>query len=289
MRSHKLGIHRVRTDDNDLASILNEFPELLVPGFHASDENLNGVEHHLTTTGPPVFSRTRRLHYEQLAVAKAEFKKIEDLGIIRRSNFPWSSPLHITPKLGGGWRPCGDFRCLNAATIDDCYPIPHIGDFNGNLQGKTISSKIDLAQGYHQIPMAESDICKEPSSPSSTTHIPGDLGHTGFVYIRHGVYRNPLQRPYTGPFPVLERNEKYLVINRDGKIEKVTVDRLKTAYPVSRGAPVPSNCSIPTPSSYSMSTTDSAPIARYCSTPSFTKPMRDPSMRQIEHVNKMIT
>ena len=155
--SHRLGIHRVRTYDNDLASILNEFPELLVPRFHASDENLHGVEHHLTTTGPPVFGRARRLHDEQLAVAKAEFKKMEDLGIIRRSYLPWSSPLYITPKPGGGWRPCGDFRRLNAATIDDRYPIPHIGDFNGNLQGKTIFSKIDLARGYHQIPMAESD------------------------------------------------------------------------------------------------------------------------------------
>ena len=63
------------------------------------------------------------------------------------------------------------------------------------------------------------------------THIPSDLGHTCFVYIRHGAHRNPLQRPYASPFPVLERNEKYLVINRDGKIEKVTVDCLKTAYP----------------------------------------------------------
>ena len=54
--SHKLGIHRVRTDDNDLASILNEFPELMVPHFHTSDENLHGVEHHLITTGPPVFA-----------------------------------------------------------------------------------------------------------------------------------------------------------------------------------------------------------------------------------------
>ena len=67
--------------------------------------------------------------------------------------------LIYQPKLGG-WRPCGNFRRLNAATIDDRYPIPHIGDFNGNLQSKTIFSKIDLARGYHQIPMAESDICK---------------------------------------------------------------------------------------------------------------------------------
>ena len=128
--------------------------------FYASDENLHGVEHHLTTTGPLVFAPIRRLHDEQLDVAKAEFKKMEDLGIIRRSNSPWSSPLHITRKSGGGWQPCVDFRRLNAATINDRYPIPHIGNFNGNLQGKTILSKIDLAPGYNQIPMAESDICK---------------------------------------------------------------------------------------------------------------------------------
>ena len=93
--SHKLRIHRVRTDDNDLASILNEFPELLVPHFHTSDENLNGVEHHLTTTGQPVFARARRLHDEQLAVAKAEFKKMRTWalsgGQIRRGHLPYIS------------------------------------------------------------------------------------------------------------------------------------------------------------------------------------------------------
>ena len=158
--SHKLGIHRVRTDDND-------WPPFSINSlnywFHASDKNQHGVEHHLTTTGPLVFARTRRLHDEQVAVAKANFKKMEDLGIIRRSNSLWSSPLHtlhITRKPGSGWRPCVDFTCLNAATINYRYPIPHIVNFNGNLQGKTILSKIDLAPGYHQIPMAELNINK---------------------------------------------------------------------------------------------------------------------------------
>ena len=86
------------------------------------------------------------------------------------------------------------------------------------------------------------------------THIPGDLGHTSFVYIRYGAHRNHLQCPYAGPFPVLEWNEKYLVINYDGKIEKVTVDLPQNCSPISHGAPVPSNCIIPTTSSYSMST-----------------------------------
>lgn len=85
---------------------------------------------------------------------------MEQLGIIRRSNSPWSSPLHMVQKPGGGWRPCGDFRRLNNVTVDNRYPLPHIQDFNANLAGTTIFSKIDLVRGYHQIPMTPDDVPK---------------------------------------------------------------------------------------------------------------------------------
>ncbi len=45
-------------------------------------------------------------------------------------------------------------------TEDDRYPLPSIQDFTANLAGCTIFSKIDLVKGYHQVPMAESDIPK---------------------------------------------------------------------------------------------------------------------------------
>ena len=66
----------------------------------------------------------------------------------------------MVKKSGGGWHPCGDFRRLNNVTVDDRYPLPHIQDFNTNLAGMVIFSKIDLIRGYHQILMTPDDIPK---------------------------------------------------------------------------------------------------------------------------------
>ena len=117
----------------------------------------------MSTTGPPVHARSRRLDPVKLVIAKAEFENMERLGIIRRSSSPWSSPLHIVAKKGGGWRPCGDYRRLNDSTTQrhtDRYPVPHIQDFSARLAGKVIFSKVDLVRGYHQVPVHPLDVPK---------------------------------------------------------------------------------------------------------------------------------
>ena len=48
--------------------------------------------------------------------------------------------------------------------------------------------------------------------------------------MRVDSVRKPLQPSYKGLFNVLERAEKYFVLNVNGKRNSVSIDRLKVAY-----------------------------------------------------------
>ena len=151
--------------------LLDKYPELSVPQFRP-DKVKHNVKHYIPTTGHPIQARARKLNPEKLAVAKAEIEKLVELGIAKRAKSEWTSPLVVarkpcvtpckcTPTVPcGGWRVCGDFRRLNTVTVDDKYPVKSISDFNANLAGKKIFSKIDLLKGYHQIPVNEEDVKK---------------------------------------------------------------------------------------------------------------------------------
>ncbi len=109
---------------------------------------------------------------------------MEKAGIIRRSNSPWASPLHLVPKKDGSWRPCGDYRRLNAVTIPDRYPLPNMQSLNDRIARCTVFSKIDLVKAYHQIPIAEEDIQK--------TEIATPFGLWEFLFMAFGL-RNAAQ------------------------------------------------------------------------------------------------
>ncbi len=93
-----------------------------------------------------MFAKTRRLDPDKLRQAEAEFRELEAAGIIRHSDSPWSSPLHMVRKKDGSWRPCGDYHRLNLAMTRDRYPLHSIPDLSNKLHGCKFFSCIDLVR-----------------------------------------------------------------------------------------------------------------------------------------------
>ena len=94
--SRSTGINGLRLPTSgQFEALLDGFPSLLKPQF--TGEVKHNVRHYIQTTGRPLHARPRRLDGEKLRIAREEFLKMEQLGIIRRSDSPWSSPLHVVP------------------------------------------------------------------------------------------------------------------------------------------------------------------------------------------------
>lgn len=144
--------------------LLSEFPEIVSPPGRHQEVKHNTVHYIRTTPGPPVSSSPRRLAPDKLQIAKKEFESMLKSGTARPSESPWASPLHLAPKKDNEWRPCGDYRSLNARTIPDKYPVRHVHDCTHNITGCQIFSTIDLVKAFNQIPIYHEDIQKSAIS-----------------------------------------------------------------------------------------------------------------------------
>lgn len=57
-----------------------------------------------------------------------------------------------------------------------------------------------------------------------------ELQNTDYVFLRRDMVKRSLVAPYEGPYKVVERDKKYFVIERLGKLTTVSIDRLKPAF-----------------------------------------------------------
>ena len=60
--------------------------------------------------------------------------------------------------------------------------------------------------------------------------VPSSIGESKWVYVRTDAVRQPLVRPYTGPYKVIDKSAKYFTIIKNGRPDTVSLDRLKPAF-----------------------------------------------------------
>ncbi len=84
---------------------------------------------------------------------KNEIDSLLEAGIIELSDSAWSSPLMPVPKVDGSVRLCVDYQALNSVTPLPRIWLPSLEEILGKAGHARMMSKIDLAKGYHQIPM----------------------------------------------------------------------------------------------------------------------------------------
>ena len=140
----------VRDKVSEFKSIFSERPGLT-----------NLVEHQIPLTSDiPVRSKPYPIPYSCRESLKKEIQKMEEMGIIERSNTPYSSPPVVVGKRDGTDRVCIDYRKLNQISVFDPEPVPtaeHI--FTLMCKAKYVTV-IDLAKGYWQVAVAKEDVYK---------------------------------------------------------------------------------------------------------------------------------
>jgi hypothetical protein len=103
----------------------------------------------------PIRHRPYRISPEESEHLKKELDKLCEMGIIRPSNTPFTSPIILVKKKNGEYRMVVDYRKLNQQTREDPYPLPRIDDLIDELGDSRIFSALDLRSGFHQVPIKE--------------------------------------------------------------------------------------------------------------------------------------
>ncbi|CAH1724058.1 unnamed protein product [Aphis gossypii] len=100
--------------------------------------------------GEPVYQRPYPIPISRLSKIDKEIQRMLDLGIIEKSDSPWSSPIIGIEKKNGEIRLCLDARKINKRIIPDRECPMNMEEILLKFQGAKYLSTIDLTSGYWQ-------------------------------------------------------------------------------------------------------------------------------------------
>jgi dUTPase len=116
------------------------------------------VKHKINTgDAAPIKSRPYRTPIAQRAIIDKQIDEMLEGDQIESSDSPWCSPVVLVQKKDKSFRFCIDYRKLNSVTVKDSFPIANLSDCLDSLSGSKWFSTLDLASGYWQCEVEESD------------------------------------------------------------------------------------------------------------------------------------
>jgi hypothetical protein len=99
----------------------------------------------------PIAKAPYKISLVEIKELKIQLQGLLDKGYICPSTSPWGCSALFVEKKDKELCLCVDYRPLNAITIKNKYPLPHIDILFDQLAGSQVFSKIDLHSSYHQI------------------------------------------------------------------------------------------------------------------------------------------
>lgn len=188
MPDRELLIFHMSSDDNlNINDLCKTYNDLFTEDV--TNSATTNITHHISLiNSDPIYQRPFRLPQIQQEEVRKQIDKLLSENIIRHSESPWASPVHLVPKKMDQsgiqkWRMVIDYRRLNENTKSDKFPLPNIEELFSKLQGNKYFTTLDLTSGYHQIRM-------DPNSIEKTAFSTAD-GHYEFLRMPFGLKNAP--------------------------------------------------------------------------------------------------
>lgn len=172
-------------DKELLLTLINEFADTFTVGTATSTVKTGSMEIRLNSE-VPVNYRPYKLSVDEKLRVRNIIKDLLDKGIIRESQSDFASPIILVKKKNGEDRMCVDYRALNAITVKERFPLPLIDDHIDRLGRFKLFTSLDMATGFHQVPMRDDD-----KSISRTAFVTPE-GHYEYLKMPYGLANAPV-------------------------------------------------------------------------------------------------
>ncbi|WVZ85399.1 LOW QUALITY PROTEIN: hypothetical protein U9M48_032335, partial [Paspalum notatum var. saurae] len=216
MKHMVAAINATEVDEIRKIPVVCDFPDVFpeeLPGLPPDGDVEFRID--LVPGTAPCLQEAIRMAPDELKELKIQLQEQLDKGFIRPSSSPWGCPALFVEKKDRGAL-CG-LRPLNAITVKNKYPIPHIDIPFDQLAGAKVFSKIDLRSGYYRYKNREEDIPKTafstgyglyeyPVMSFGLTNAPAF-----FMYVMNSVFMNELDKfvvVFIDDILIYSKNEK---------------------------------------------------------------------------------